>query len=180
MILIINICKNKLHYFEFVKPIEDILKSSKKDYLVKHYKEIKGSDLDGIEKVIICGTSIKDNSFISDMDYFSWILNFEGSILGICGGFEILGLIYGAKIIKNLEIGFFHESLIKPFLGLEGEIEVYHLHENSLDFSGIEEIDVFSSSKFVQAIKHKKKNFYGVLFHPEVRNKEMITNFSNE
>ena len=35
----------------------------------------------------------------------------------------------------------------------------------------------FTKSKIPQAIKHKEKKIYGVLFHPEVRNKELILNF---
>ncbi|HII85303.1 TPA: hypothetical protein HA273_01700 [Candidatus Bathyarchaeota archaeon] len=34
-----------------------------------------------------------------------------------------------------------------------------------------------TSEKCVQAIKHKSKNIYGVLFHPEVRNQEIIRRF---
>jgi anthranilate/para-aminobenzoate synthase component II len=37
--------------------------------------------------------------------------------------------------------------------------------------------DIFSKTKYVQAIKHKTKPFYGVLFHPEVRNKGLIEKF---
>jgi len=33
------------------------------------------------------------------------------------------------------------------------------------------------SAKCVHAIKHKLKDVYGVLFHPEVRNKEVVERF---
>ena len=33
------------------------------------------------------------------------------------------------------------------------------------------------SSKCIQAVKHKEKNIYGVLFHPEVRNQEILKKF---
>ena len=44
-ILVINICKEPLHYFEFVKPIEDILKNNKLDCFVKHYLDITEADI---------------------------------------------------------------------------------------------------------------------------------------
>jgi anthranilate/para-aminobenzoate synthase component II len=34
-----------------------------------------------------------------------------------------------------------------------------------------------SDKEIVQAVKHQTKEIYGVLFHPEVRQKEMIANF---
>ena len=45
MILIINICKEKLHELEFVKPIESILRKNKINFKTKNYKEIKKKSL---------------------------------------------------------------------------------------------------------------------------------------
>ena len=176
MILIINVCKEKLHYYEFVKPVEDVLK---KNFVTKHYMELTEKDLEKCSHVIICGTSIKDNQFLEDIDKFSWVKDFEKPFLGICAGFQILGAVYGGKVKNHLEIGFFHEGFKKPFLGFEEEVEVYHLHNNYMDFSKLKEFEVYSTSKISQAVKHLKKEHYGVLFHPEVRQKEMILNFAN-
>jgi len=177
MILIINICKEKLHYFEFVKPIEDILKNNNIKFFTKDYTLINKEDLKKANKVIICGTSLKNNKFIEDLDKFSWIEEFNKPILGICGGMQIILLLYGGELKKEKEIGFSKENFKKEFLGVEGEVEVYHLHNNSVDFFWGRHFDVFSSGKIVQAIKHKEKEIYGVLFHPEVRNKQMILEF---
>ncbi|HEX9863034.1 MAG TPA: hypothetical protein VGB11_07125, partial [Candidatus Bathyarchaeia archaeon] len=54
--------------------------------------------------------------------------------------------------------------------------KAYALHNYSIQPSL--EFDVLAdSAKCVQAIKHKHKDIYGVLFHPEVRNKEIIQRF---
>lgn len=45
MILLINTCKEKLHYYEFVKSIEDILKENKIKFFTQHYNEITDKDL---------------------------------------------------------------------------------------------------------------------------------------
>src|SRR3989344_8400133 len=127
MILIINICKEKLHYFEFVKPIEDILKNNNIKFFTKDYTLINKEDLKKANKVIICGTSLKDNKFIEDLDKFSWIEEFNKPILGICGGMQIILLLYGGELKKEKEIGFSKENFKKEFLGVEGEVEVYHL-----------------------------------------------------
>lgn len=174
MILIINVCCEKLHYYEFVKPVEDIVEEG---FVTKHYNEINSKDLDNASKVIICGTSLKDNQFTKDLEKFAWLKDFDKPVFGICAGFQLIGLVYGGEIKNHLEIGFFHEGFDKDFLGFNGEVEVYHLHNNYVDFSKLSEFEVYSDSVVSQVVKHKHKEIYGVLFHPEVRNKEMIKNF---
>jgi GMP synthase (glutamine-hydrolysing) len=179
MILVINICKEKLHYFEFVKPVLNILDSERIKYFVKNYKSVNNRDLDKCSKIIICGTSLLDNGFIADenIKYFKWILNFDKPLLGICGGMQIIGKIFGVKILRKSEIGFFKEKFDKSFLGLSGETEVYHLHNNYADFSKLKEFEVYCGETISQAVKHRSKEIYGVLFHPEVREKDLIKNF---
>ncbi|MFA5061184.1 MAG: hypothetical protein WC494_02625 [Candidatus Pacearchaeota archaeon] len=174
MILIINVCKEELHYFEFVRPIEKIVQ---KEFITKHYKELFKSDLEKCDKIIICGTSLKDNEFMKDPSFFNWIKNFQKPLLGICAGFQLIGLVFGGKIRKKTEIGFYLENFREDFLGIKNEQEVYHLHKNYIDFSPSKDFKIFSSSQIPQAIKHNQKKIYAVLFHPEVRQKELIKNF---
>lgn len=177
MILIVNVCKERLHYFEFVKPVEDILRANNGLFFTKHYLEVGDGDLAKCDKIIICGTSLADNGFMGDVKKFSWIKNFEKPIFGICAGMQIFGIIFGGELKKQTEIGFFHEGFEKEFFGIKGEREVYHLHNYYVDFSGVKDFKIYSYSKISQAVKHKKKEIYGVLFHPEVRNKEMLMEF---
>jgi len=175
MILIINICKEPLHSLEFVKPIEDILKKQKTKFQTKHYKKLTKTNINKADKIIITGTSLKDNEFIKNINKFKFIKTIDKSILGICGGMQIIGLIYNNKLKKKTEIGYFKEDFKKPFLNLKNTNQVYHLHNNytTLDSNFI----THTTNKIPQAIKHKTKPIYGVLFHPEVRNKSLINNF---
>ena len=176
MILIINICREKLHYFEFVKPIEDILRKEGFDFFRRHYKELTEEDLNKAEKIIICGTSLKDNEFMENLERFSWIEKIDKHMLGICGGMQLIGKIFRGKLKKKTEIGFYYEDFKKEFLGLRGKQEVYHLHNYYIDVSRV--FEVFCKSKgVIQAVKHKEKEVYGVLFHPEVRQKDLIGEF---
>ena|SRR3989344_1433131 len=161
MVLLINVCKEKLHYYEFVKPIEDILKKNNLKFFTKHYKKISQKDLENADKIIICGTSLKDNEFLEDIKKFGWIKSYNKPILGICGGAHVIGLILGNKLKKNKKIGL-KEIGIKNFLGINRKISVYELHQ----------FRVFSEA-------YHKENIYTTLFHPEVRNKEIIANFCN-
>ena len=173
MILVVNVCKERLHYYEFVKPILDILGSVEERFFVRHYSEIEKRDLSNCDKIIICGTSLKDNKFVEDIDCFGFLRDFNKPVLGICAGMQILGLVFGGKMKKGFEVGFFKEKFDGEFLGLKGNIEAYHLHNNYVEFSGYWES--FSGGEIPQAVMWK--NFFGVLFHPEVRNKKMILEF---
>src|SRR3989339_1304687 len=157
MILIVNICKEKLHYYEFVKPLCDILDSTGIKYFVMDCRKVSNSDLKKADKIIICGTSLHDNEFIKDIVKFSWIKNIDKPILGICGGMQIIGILFGGKLAKKSEIGFYSEDFRKNFLGLEGKQEVYHLHNNYVDYSKLKEFEVYCGKDISQAVKHRKK-----------------------
>lgn len=175
-ILIINICKEKLHELEFVKPIEDILKKNKIKFKTKHYKELNEIEIKKFNKIIIAGTSLKDNEFPENLDKFQWIKLYNKPILGICGGMQILVLIYRGVLRIKKEIGIIDVDFKKRFLGMERKRGVYNLHQF---YVKSDEFEVFAESKLKtpQAVKHKTKPFYGTLFHPEVRNKKLIKEF---
>ena len=177
MILIINIGENSLHHYEFVRPITHILYHNRTKYFTRNYRDLPDLDLSKTDKIIIAGTTLKNNEFINHLDKFEKLKDFNGPILGICGGMQIISLLYGGKLKKKQEIGYFKEKFNKEFLGMKGEKEVYHLHNNYVTLP--KDFNKHTTSKIPQAIKHKSKQIYGVLFHPEVRNKELIENFVN-
>lgn len=185
-ILLISTCKERLHELEFVKPIEDILSASDVGYFVKHYRELDKKDLDMADKVIICGTSLADFDYLMNFKRFDWIKDFKNPVLGICAGSQILVNLFGGrifergkKILDRKEIGFVVCSFKKVFLGLDGNMEVYGLHQVGIGISGKKSfLEAYGfSNKGLQAFKHKEKNIYGVLFHPEVRQKQLIEEF---
>ncbi|MBI2046570.1 hypothetical protein HYT26_00195 [Candidatus Pacearchaeota archaeon] len=180
-LLIVNVCREKLHYFEFVKPIEDIARGMADDgiyFETKSYKNIKQGGIKKFGKIIICGTSLKDFEYLHHIKRFSWIKRYKGSILGICAGMQIICDIYRCKLEKNTDIGQKLISINKNFFGIEGWKEVYELHNYSIkkDRRLGNLFDIFSQGS-IDAIKHKKREIYAVMFHPEVRQKDLIRNF---
>ncbi|MFO7677515.1 MAG: hypothetical protein R6V50_03925 [Thermoplasmatota archaeon] len=175
MILLIKICYHPLHYFEFVKPIEDIVKKESLDYISIHYRNITKEILNTSDKIIICGTSLKDDAFLGDIHTFQWIKKYNKPMLGICGGMHILGLIYEGHLKKQKEIGLYPIQFDEEFLGMKGKKQVYELHKYIVQSNYFKKYA--TSQNCHQAIKHTKKPIYGVIFHPEVRNKELITQF---
>ena len=103
MILVIKVNKMKLHDEEFVRPVTDLLENFK----VVDYRKVKKEDLDKCDKVIICGTALKDNDYLENLDKFSWLKEFKKPVLGICAVMQIIGLILGKELIKNKRIGVF-------------------------------------------------------------------------
>ncbi|MEK6961157.1 MAG: hypothetical protein AABX47_08355 [Nanoarchaeota archaeon] len=174
MILIIDVCESRLHRFEFVKPIEDIVRGMAQEFITKRFIDIEEADLTAADKVIICGTSLKDDCFLRNLDRFDWIKTLNKPILGVCAGFQIIGLVFDGTLNKKTEIGFFKECI--DILGVDGEQEVYHLHNNYVDFPK-KTFDILSKSDIPQAVKHKELPIYGVLFHPEVRQRVILENF---
>lgn len=171
MILLISTCKEKLHELEFVKPAEKIVGKC----FIRKYSEVSSEDLEKASKIIICGTSLKDNDYLENLNKFEWIKYFDKPILGICAGSHIIQFIFGGIKENIKEIGEIKINFEKKFLGLGGEIKVYVLHQN---FVNCPDFEVYGKSKkCVHAVKHRKKEIYGVLFHPEVYNSELISEF---
>lgn len=177
-VLIINICKERLHYLEFVKPIEDILKKNNIEFYAKHYSKFTDKDLTDSNKIIICGTSLKDKDYLININKFKWLDFYNKPILGICAGMQILVKHFNGGLIENQEIGLKEINFEKEFLNINSNLKVYQLHNLiTLPSDEFEIIATSSNEQIIQVIKHKEKPFYGVLFHPEVRNKKLILEF---
>ena len=175
MILVINVCKESLHYYEFVAPVLNILSGMGADYFVANYDEVTQDFLDKSDKVIICGTSLYDNQYLEEIEKFKWVWEYDKPIFGICAGSQVVQLIYGGKVDHIKEVGSVDVEFSKPFLGISGKRKVYSLHQNSVVSPDFE---VYAESESCpHAFKHKSKQVYGVLFHPEVYNHEVIENF---
>ncbi len=171
MILVINVNKYKLHDLEFINPITDLLK----DFKVLHYRNLRQKDINSAEKIIIAGTSLKDDEYLKYIESFSWIKNYKKPILGICSGMQILALTNGAKLKKAKEIGQTEIKILKEDPLIKDIKKVYSLHQFSVTLPKGFYL-LAKSSKSIQAIK--RNNHYGLLFHPEVFNKEMIKRFA--
>ena len=176
-ILVVNVCAERLHELEFVKPVIAILEDNNFSHKTINYRDLKEKDIEECRKIIICGTSLADYEYLKKINKLNWIKDIDKPILGICAGMQIIGLIFGGRIKKKKEIGFFHEDFKEVFLGLRSEQEVYHLHNNYVDFSDIAEFEIYNKGDMAQAVKHKHQKIYGVLFHPEVRQKDLIKQF---
>ncbi|MFQ5475127.1 MAG: gamma-glutamyl-gamma-aminobutyrate hydrolase family protein [Candidatus Nanoarchaeia archaeon] len=177
MILIIDLCyeKGSLSHAEFVKPVCEIAEEAGKPYVVKHYTEITGADVINAERVVLCGTALKDNGYLDHVGKLGWIKTINKPVLGICAGMQVLALLFEGKTVECREIGMKRITVKENSLFSE-DLEVYCLH--GLAVEGLKRFEVLArSDRCVQAIKNREKEFYGILFHPEVRQEKVVENF---
>ncbi len=175
MILIIDLNEkqNSLHYLEFVKPVTDLIT---KQFKVVHYKKLKNKNLKKPSKIILCGTSLKNTEYLKHYKKFMWIKKINKPILGICSGMQIIGKVFNSKLIKETEIGPTRVITVNNHKIFNNIKEVYSLH--NLSITKPKNFRIYLKSKScIQTLKHEEKEIYCVLFHPEVLNKELITQF---
>ena len=177
MILVVdmNCKKDSLGFYEFVLPIVSVAKELD-ECLVKHHTELKSEDTSKCDGIILSGTPLKDNATLSQPEKFEWIKTCGKPILGICAGMQTIGLAYGLRLQRCLGIGMTQITTMKANPLFSSQFMAYALHNFSVTPSGEFEV-LAKSTSCIQAIKHKQRDVYGVLFHPEVRNKEIIQRF---
>ena len=177
MILIVdmNFRRDSLGLYEFVLPIAYAVGDSN-EYEVKHYLELAPDDVKKSSCLILSGTPLKDHATLGEPEKFGWLKTCETPVLGICAGMQTIALVFGAELENCLSLGMTKINTTAPNPLFSSAFQAYTLHNYSLKSSGDFEV-LAESEKCVQAIKHKSKEIYGVLFHPEVRNPEIIQRF---
>ncbi len=173
MILIISTCEHELSNYEFVNPVKKIVNTITSSEVV-HYTNIPDT-LHKYSGVIICGTALKDNKYLDNIEAFRGVVGLP--VLGICAGMQVIGRLFGSLIKHCSEIGMTRIRAVKEFLGRGGDFEAYALHNNGIGLP-----DGFEPLAFSGECLHafRKDKLYGVMFHPEVRNPELISNFVRE
>ncbi len=177
MILIVdmNWKQNSLAYNEFVAPIVSAVESLE-ECEVKHFSELYSIDFSRYSKVILSGTTLKDFTALKQLDKFGWVKTLNKPILGICAGIETIAKVFGVSLSSCLQIGMVEvkTTAVNPLF--EGHFKAYALH--SLTIEPSETFVVLAKSdQCIEAVKQKDKPIYGVLFHPEVRNSEILSRF---
>lgn len=177
MILVVdmNSTENPFGFQEFVLPILSISEELEK-CTTKHYLKLNTTDLKDFEKIILSGSALMDTTTLNQMVRFNWIKNFDIPVLGICAGMQTIGLVFGGTVENCREIGMIKIETLKKNILFSSTFQAYTLHNYSLEPPAEFEV-LAKSGNCVQAIRHKDKDIYGVLFHPEVRNKEVLQRF---
>ena len=177
MILVVdmNWKRDSLAFNEFVYPIF-IAVQPLEECVIKHFLEIDPTELNGYSKIVLSGTALRDNATLGQIDKFNWIKKYDKPLLGICAGMQTISLVFDESLVKCLQIGMTEITTLRDNMLFKGDFRAYALHNYSVKPSPNFEA-LAKSTKCIQAMKHKQKNIYGVLFHPEVRNPEILKRF---
>ncbi len=108
-------------------------------------------------------------------------------VLGICYGIQLMGYLLGGRTAKSEHREYGHGTLAirKPgrlFAGLPRKLRVWNSHGDRVIKlpPGFAAIGTTENSPFA-AIEDRRRNFYGIQFHPEVfhteRGVEVLRNF---
>jgi len=180
MILVVdmNCKKSSLGLFEFVQPIVSAIEKLD-ECSVNHYTDVALEDLAQYDAAILSGTPLKDNATLSQLDKFEWLKTWNKPALGICAGFQTIGLLFGAHLKRCLGVGMTEITTLQTNALFSSKFNAYTLHNFSIE-SGDTFEKLAQSTQCIQAIKHKQRDVYGVLFHPEVRNPDILKRFVSE
>jgi GMP synthase-like glutamine amidotransferase len=165
-----------LAQYEFVKPILSVVEPLE-PCNVKHYLDVAPSDVENCSRIILSGTTLKDFDFLEHLECFQWIKTCIKPVLGICAGMQTIIRLYGEQLVPCQQVGMTEITTTKPNPLFSGTFQAYSLHTYSIVPESQTFDAIAQSVNCVQAIVHKNKPIYGVLFHPEVRNHDILKRF---
>lgn len=151
----------------------DVVRSFKgvRHKVVRTNDELKKIPLDKISSVIISGSPlmVTQGSFVPYLDQFilnvSAILQCNVPIIGICFGCQLINVMFGGTL-KKLRQPFCKDTNMMPYNTNVRFCLSYVIKEVSPDFKVLGHAMV--RNHFVPCyIKHRKREIYGCLFHPE-------------
>lgn len=170
--------EGSLGYDEFVCPIAGIVERAGLPWACQHYTALNEDELRDAAGIIICGTALKDNAFLENLERFSWLRNARVPVLGVCAGMQVLCLAFGGSVRPGCEIGMTSIRITVPHQILPDppSFMAYELHTHSCVPPHGWEI-LAESEICIQAIRDPERPFFGVLFHPEVRYDRVVKSF---
>ncbi|MDD1652919.1 MAG: gamma-glutamyl-gamma-aminobutyrate hydrolase family protein [Methanomicrobiales archaeon] len=180
MILVLDLCEreNSLSTYEFVEPVAGIVRRKGFPVQVRHHLRLTGDDLTSAERIILCGTALRDNAFAERPAAFAWLRGARVPVLGICAGMQAVALAFGGSLVPSREIGMTEIRSVRSDSLLEGydRFPVYELHDAGV-LPPAPFLVLAESDRCIQAIRHRDLPIYGILFHPEVRNEWVVERF---
>ncbi|MFT6332265.1 MAG: anthranilate synthase/aminodeoxychorismate synthase-like glutamine amidotransferase [Lentimonas sp.] len=156
-----------------------LIEAGEDEVLVKRNDKItlqEIADLNPRAIIISPGPSCPDNAGIC----LDVVQQFKGKypILGVCLGHQVIGQVFGGKIIKSHPMhgkisDIFHDQENDKnsiFKDLKSPFKVTRYHSLIIEKDSIpNQLEITSETKdgIIMAVKHKEFNIHGVQFHPE-------------
>ncbi|HOJ96701.1 MAG TPA: hypothetical protein PK024_07710 [Methanospirillum sp.] len=181
MIIILDVTHPEITvlYDEFVAPVERIVQACGQPVRVVRIDTLKAA-VHLCTGLIICGTALAD-SWYRTQNLVPQLGGWTGPVLGICAGMQMLLSETGGTVMPVTEIGMIPIQVTEIGAGdilMQGrdEFAAYALHQYTATRSPLW-TSLATSTLTDQVVRHCLYPWYGVLFHPEVRNEWLIERF---
>ena len=171
---------NLVHYFEELGC----------DVTVKRNDEVEMSEIEKFEFLVLSpGPGIPDEA--GELKNIISRFGSSKKILGVCLGHQIIGQVFGSKIVQARKLMHGKTSKIKSkkigiLKNLPNTFEATRYHSLIIDKKTLSkelEITAETEDGIIMGVQHKKFNIHGVQFHPEsIKTKlgiKILKNFIN-
>lgn len=159
----------------FTYNLVDLFRRVKTNYKVVPSQELSISELDGYSHIVISPGPMLPKDFPILKDVISYSLHHNKPLLGVCLGFQAIGVYFGGTLsrLEKVTHGQKHDIQIteesKLYTGLPSEIEVGLYHSWCLQ--NIEQaplkITARNASDTIMSIEHENAPIYGIQYHLE-------------
>lgn len=177
MILILDCTRQDLPLLkdEFVQPVLQIIRQAGYEARIEPLNSPNMPP--GCNAVILTGTALQDHEFLAT-GLPKWLLGWTGPVLGICAGMQLLAMSAGGELIADEKIGMTEITVMKddPVFSGRDRFNAWELHKSGVVVPQSVHI-LARGATGVQALRYADRPWYGVLFHPEVRNDWVIRRF---
>lgn len=96
-IVVVNLAfdRNELRY------VEPFRRAFASPVTVVHWSDVQ--DLDDVDGIVLSGQPVTDPSHTRAVvhENFGWVADVEIPLIGICGGHQVIGLLFGADLRRN-------------------------------------------------------------------------------
>ncbi len=168
--------------YKFTSDIGRILDEIDVPYDIRQYSDIPDISKSNYNKIIISASPRGDDIVDAHQQYYGWIESTTRPVLGICAGHQIIGALFGSKLIRDeqSEAGLCYVKIDKQdpiFKGYDKQFSVIQNHNDSITLP--EDFDLLGHSDRceVQVMRHKSSPICTVQFHAERWNPALIQNF---
>lgn len=175
VILVLDMCyrAGSLSRYEFVDPVANALRRAGAEIDILHYREL--GDPGAYDKIVLCGTALKDKRCLDDAEHLSWIREWKRPMLGISTGAAVICSALGGRVLPCVHIGMEDVRITAetPLLGKPRTIPAFHLHSFRLVLPS----ELNAAAENCEAFVGRDLPIYGLSFSPEVRNCWILERF---
>ena len=174
-VLIVSTCAELFSEAEFVAPLVRIAREASTKIETRHLNDLDGVP-EGISHVLLAGTALQDDRYLKKITTVEPLLEADVPLLAVCSGMQLLAAACGGEIIMQRESGTGQVETLTENPRCSGNFEAFVLHHYTAEPGP--QFEMLAQSKdCVQVVRHRELPHYGVLFHPEVRNEQLVRNF---